>query len=440
MGQRTREYKYKVGDIVNGLEILEQGRINKDKAYRMKCTICGLGDGTPYYNMFHKCIEDGKYWNTESHLNQEIGCPCCSGHATLPNVNSVLAVRPDLIKYFLNEEEAEMYPISSTVKIELQCHSCGKKKAMKINTLARQGFGCPNCSDGVSYPERVMSNILKQLGIKYETHYRPDWSKTVEIKEDNSLNGMKEYDFTFIIDNVQYIIETHGEQHYRGGFERKNGRTLEQEQINDYYKKLIAIEKGMIKKENYIVLDCRKSNIEYIKNSIINSPLRFILEIDSINWEKIAKDSEKTLVKEVCDYWNKNYGELGTLEIGEYFNIHRATIIRYLKKGDKAGFLIVPYNAREEGSKVMTKKMSGEKNPSATSIFIYSKDMELLCQGSTQKQGVEWLFENGYINSKKMKSLLKYRDTGKAFAFKNKPNEPLYFYTKEQKRADIDVA
>ena len=67
----------------------------------------------------------------------------------------------------------------------------------------------------------------------------------------------------------------------------------------------MAIDNG-IKLENYITIDCRKSDLEHIKNNIINSKLNEIFDLNEVDWVKIGQDSEKSLVKQVCDYWKNN--------------------------------------------------------------------------------------------------------------------------------------
>ena len=47
----------------------------------------------------------------------------------------------------------------------------------------------------------------------------------------------------------------------------KYGKNLKQEQLNDKYKYDYAIQNGI---KNYIVIDARKSDFEFIRNSIIN--------------------------------------------------------------------------------------------------------------------------------------------------------------------------
>jgi hypothetical protein len=61
----------------------------------------------------------------------------------------------------------------------------------------------------------------------------------------------------------------HGGQHYKSGFNISN-RSLNEEQKNDLIKEKLAKKNGIL---HYIVIDSRRSTVEYIKNSIINSEL-----------------------------------------------------------------------------------------------------------------------------------------------------------------------
>ena len=104
---------------------------------------------------------------------------------------------------------------------------------------------------------------------------------------------------------------------------------------NDKNKKELAIENG-IKPENYIVIDCRYSELEFIKNNILHSRLNEIFDLNNIDWIKIGQDSEKSLVKEVCDYWHLhneiNNEGLTTTDLEKVFKLGKSTIIRILQK------------------------------------------------------------------------------------------------------------
>ena len=175
-----------------------------------------------------------------------------------------------------------------------------------------------------------MCNLLDELLInnKQSESFITQFSKT-----NAKWCDKYRYDFYFKKDNEEYIIETHGMQHYKeSGF----NRSLEEEQINDKNKKELALNNG-IKPRNYIVIDCRYSGLEYIKNSIINSRLSELFNLNEIDWIKIGQNSEKNLVKEVCNYWrihnDINNEGLTTGDLGKVFN-HDCSIIRgWLKKG-----------------------------------------------------------------------------------------------------------
>ena len=174
-----------------------------------------------------------------------------------------------------------------------------------------------------------MFDVLKQLNINLifqlsKKHLK--WCKNYK------------YDFYFKLDSEEYIVETHGIQHY---INSRRGRSLKEEQENDKYKYELAISNG-IKPENYIVIDCRKSESEWIKNSILNSRLNEIFNLNNIKWIECEEYALKNIVKEVCDYYNKDYS---IEEIEDITKINKQTIYNHLRKGAKIG--ICKYKIRK---------------------------------------------------------------------------------------------
>lgn len=153
----------------------------------------------------------------------------------------------------------------SQKKIFPVCPNCGRIRDKKIKVssiyenLAREehGFSCI-CQDGKSYPEKFVYNMLEQLNLNFEVQ-KP--SKVLFNQ------GNRFYDF--YIDNVNCIIETHGEQHYKESkaFTKKS---LSEQQKIDQFKELLAKNNGV---SYYVVLDCRYSEKQWIKDSIMNSVL-----------------------------------------------------------------------------------------------------------------------------------------------------------------------
>ena len=158
--------------------------------------------------------------------------------------------------------------------IKLRCKHCGHTwEAQARNLLSGCCLNCPKCSDTNSVPNKFMMNVLDDSNIEYVSEYSPEWA------------GMKRYDFYLPRFNI--IIEVNGAQHYNGAFSYFGGRTLEEEQENDAYKKRIALENGI---SGYIVIDARRSNLKTLMNGIEESPLRKLLK-ENIDYEDAFKRS-----------------------------------------------------------------------------------------------------------------------------------------------------
>lgn len=203
-----------------------------------------------------------------------------------------------------------------------RCGICEHEDWIREDSLLN-GCGCNTCGDGVSYPEKLMESVLTQLGIKYERQYRTDWSQN------------KVYDF--YLPDYNTIIETHGIQHYE---ESNRGRSLKEEQKNDKLKEELAL-KNKIK--HYIIIDCRESNLQYIRLNILDSKLNELLNLNKVDWIKCGKYASGNLVKEVCNRYNMG---ISIKDLTKEFYISKRTITRYLNKGNELGWC--KYDGKEE--------------------------------------------------------------------------------------------
>lgn len=243
-----------------------------------------------------------------------------SSKITLKGINDIATTHPHLIKYFANEADAYRYSAGSSSQcVKLQCPDCSTAKHMRLNNLVRSGFNCLVCSDGCSYPEKFMSGLLRQLSVEFTKEYTLD-------------NGETRYDFYLVKHNC--IVEVHGGQHYIG-HRHPSWNSFEEEQVNDKYKMDLALSKGI---EHYIVIDARESNPQWMKQSVLKSNLPQLLCFGegSVNWDDVAIYSERSLVKEVCDYFNEHGGN--AYVIARIFNISRVTAYRYLLRGTELGW------------------------------------------------------------------------------------------------------
>ena len=96
-------------------------------------------------------------------------------------------------------------------------------------------MGC-NCGKKNKYPERLMKSVLDNFDINLITQLN---------KKHFSWCENKRYDFYFKLNEEEYIIETHGGQHYKKGFSNYGGRTLKEEQQNDKDKYELVINNGI---------------------------------------------------------------------------------------------------------------------------------------------------------------------------------------------------
>ena len=305
----------------------------------------------------NKCNNED--WIEESHLLNNKGCNiCCVKPKTKLGINTIYDTDKWMINLGVSEEDAKKYSHGSGQKIKVKCPDCGKEKCITFNTIYKNKTIFCSCGDGISYPEKFIISLLDQLNINYITQYSPNWS------------NKKKYDFYFELEDNKYIIETHGEQHYKNNTGYMKDLKLQQE--NDQYKKELALKNGI---NTYIELDCRESNIEWIKNSIINSKLNKIFDLSNINWLECESFALSNLVKEVCDYWylhnEINNEGLTTKDLGKIFNLNCNTIIKYLKQGNKLGWC--NYDVKEEHLKGSIK--GGELNGNKVEIFKYGKSL-----------------------------------------------------------------
>ena len=273
------------------------------------------------------------------------GCPYCANQKVLKGYNDIATTHPQYAKYFANVEDAYTYTYNSRKKVELKCPDCGHTKAIQIATLTHRGFSCDLCSDGISYPEKLMASILTKLNIEF-------------IKQMSYNNGEHRYDF--YLPQYNTILETHGIQHYE---QSPRGRSLEYEQKNDRYKRELAISNGILN-ENYHEIDCRHSTLEWCKPNI-EKALTSYVDISILtdeDWREADLQAQKSLKIEVCKYWKENKevnSELTAKQVAEVFGIGVGAIRGYLNWGNANSLCI--YNGEEE------KKASDKRR----STFIY---------------------------------------------------------------------
>ncbi|MCM1233781.1 MAG: hypothetical protein NC489_27025 [Ruminococcus flavefaciens] len=319
-------YKYSIGkrfkDNKRDIEIID--RVVKtpyikskkmEKVYICKCHICG----------------DDTIEITEPHLNANRGCPTCHSKKVTKGINDLATTNPWMVPYFVNNEDTTKYTACSNIDVDMKCPFCNKIVKHSILKLYQNKKLPCQCSDSISYPEKFMISLLEQLHINF-----------IYQLSSKNFSWCTNYRYDFYIPDFNMIIETDGLQHYAQT--SSFFTNIDEIRNNDIKKEEIAVYNGV---KEYIRIDCRKSDRNYIKNSIIKSNLITILgkTIDEINWELCDSFALKNIIKDICDY-KKEHPFLNASEIAPIFHINRSTASRYLNRGAKLGWCIYGGSAR----------------------------------------------------------------------------------------------
>ncbi len=263
----------------------------------------------------HKC--HAKTWMKEESVLPPRNCACnhCR-YAPVSGKKSVAETDPWMIPFFPNGyEEARQYTRGQGTKIRFVCPYCHKtrEKAMAISTLSRtHSIGCVCAwSVGRSFPHRLMKSVLECLDIAY-----------IQEARSCDLKWALRFSYDFYLPDFSILIEAHGKQHYEQGTGYYRN-TLEETQKNDDRKRSLALENG-IAAEKYIVINCRKSETEYIKNSILQSGLPELLGADfgGLDWLELTQRAWKSEKLEILAYC-KQYPQVSVREIAECFGVSR---------------------------------------------------------------------------------------------------------------------
>lgn len=161
----------------------------------------------------------------EKDKNKAHWCPKCNRKRNIEGYNDVATMRKDLIKYFINSEDAKKYSIGSHKEVRLKCPDCGNEKTYTISNLCSRGFHCDYCSDNLSLGNKIIRNLCLQLPLdEYDFEFSDTWTQR------------KLYDCYFSYEGKKYLVEMDGRQHVRD----TNWATKEEQEANDLLKNDLA--------------------------------------------------------------------------------------------------------------------------------------------------------------------------------------------------------
>ncbi|MGL5330599.1 MAG: hypothetical protein ACRDD7_15110 [Peptostreptococcaceae bacterium] len=337
--------------------------------YKFKCNKCSY-DSSGYYRNREYTDE---YWIREEVLLSGCGCACCCNPSQIivPHINSIVAKEEThwMIPYFQGGyDEAKMYTPSSGKEVLLICPDCGNVMEARVGYVFRKGKMSCICGDGFSYPEKFMYDILKQLSVYFETQYSPNYL---------ILNGSQKRS-DFYIPSLNLVIETDGGLGHEGGkVHGRSNKTIQECVFIDRWKD----EQHKLNGIKTIRIDCFESDMEYIKNSILNSKFNNLFDLSKIDWLKCNEFALGSLVKDICDYWNNKEECKVTSDLAEEFKLNRTTIIDYLKRGNS------DYNPKDEikrniikNNKLRRKAVEVFKDGISLGIYNSVSELEILSE------------------------------------------------------------
>jgi very-short-patch-repair endonuclease/predicted nucleic acid-binding Zn-ribbon protein len=297
LDRQRMDYRHKVGDILNGLEVLEKtrGKRNNEKSYKVKCVKC-----------------DYEYEKTQNDI-ERFGCPICTGRKVLEDVNSAYKLRPDLIKY-VDEKVLKSHTVNSNKEIVATCPDCGAEKITSMYQLSTNTFSCNVCADSVSSGEKVMIGILENLNI--------DFIKEVSKRDFQWINGLYRYDF--YLPKFKLFLEIDGEFHKRAIYSEYN-----ETKIRDDIKDKLCADNGY----KLIRITCNGYNFNQLKDVITLSDLKNYIDFSNVDWNYVLRKMETTKIRTVCEFYMKNKST--NVDIGNIFNLNRITVSRFLDIGSK---------------------------------------------------------------------------------------------------------
>lgn len=390
LGKKTNQYTYEIGDILKGLNfgellVINQLRnLNGYKSYKYQCLVCNNRDIISEYS-----------------LKRKSGCNVCCGRKVREGYNDLHTTHPNIAKLLLNYEDGHKYSHGSNELVKFKCEECGHIKLKAINKVVLEGISCPQCSDGISYPEKFMFNFLCQLNIKFETQSSFEWSKNI-CHPNKKLSGNKRYDFYLPFQNS--IIEVHGGHHYvESNYKSVGGKTLKEEQENDKLKEYLATSNQI---KNYIVINCRVSEMVYIKDNIINSEINKLFDLSAIDWNKCHEFACSNLVKKTCSIWNK--GLKSVEKISKELKISKSSVTRYLNKGATIGLCDYDGKTIKDSLKKKVVKLSLDGcfireyksiSEAANLEGISVNAISVVCRGVNKyAYGYRWMYKKDYEN------------------------------------------
>jgi len=313
-------------------------------------------------------------------------CPYCTNKKVLIGFNDLMTTHPHIAKKLKHEEDGYKYTYGSGIPLDWKCQDCGSTiKSRPIPVIRKRGLSCKVCSDYYSYGEKIVYNILMEANINFTLDKSTEWSENTRPD--------------FYLPDHCTIIEVNGKHHTEDNCFSSYGKVnLTEIQKNDKFKKELAKNNDI---RNYIEIDSRKPDFEWIKNSIVNSDIMTIAP--SIDFDKIKELAERSFVKIISDLWNSKESHETTLDISRKTKLGGGTIRSCLKRATKLGWTKYEPN-KENKSVVIQLSADGSFIKEWTTITEAGAELGLsisnittVCRGRRNKTGgFKWMYKEDY--------------------------------------------
>lgn len=342
------------------------------------------------------------FYSTPNALLHSGGCGVCNGLQVCVGYNDIHTTNPKLGLLLLNYNDGYNYTKCSGRFVNWKCPDCGNIIHKKISEVSNRGLICSNCSDGLSYPNKFIYNLLNQVKESLDSlqrEYSPKWCEF--IIDDIIKHGR--YDVYFEINNKKYVIEMDGGLgHGNRSFGDEDQNT---NMIIDKQKDALAIKHDIVPiriNSNYESMD----RFEFLKNNIIDSTLKEIIDFNLVDFNKADLESQNSLFKICYTLWNNDYS---INKICDELDLSDVTIRKYLNRADKMGLCDYVNKRRIDNSIicVTTNKVFLSATEAAKYYNITLSNIIKCCKGIGNYCGwfnnekLKWMYYSEYLNIKK---------------------------------------
>ena len=285
----------------------------------------------------HKC---GYVFKTSyDNFMKNGGCKRCSGLVIEKGINDLWTTHPQIASMLIDQEIGYNVSKTSHRKFDWICPICGSLiRSKSVLTVVKNGLICTNCSDGISYPNKFICNLLDSFNEQYETEKTFNWS-----------NG---YRYDVYIKNKNLLIEMDGAFHYDKyfsieDFNESKKRDLKKDILSETHGlKLVRIDCNYPTTKG---LDNLSKRFMYIKDKIISSELINYYNLKDVDWNKIDLMSQRNIFLSVVNEYKK--GKYIS-DISVKYHLSRDTVSRYIHRADEIGLCIYDKSRKKHNTAI----------------------------------------------------------------------------------------